>query len=188
MRGIGGKPCLLGKGGIQPGEGGVQHGGELAEFAAGVFNGDALGEIARGDLAGGDTDFMDRAQSPRHQPGPHGQAQQQHRQTNTGKPPGELAQSGGFSGNGPAHEHAIIRARKQKGFAELAALANGRRTRPRKRHIGRRGGRVNDRCLTMVQPHNVITGTIATAIKEGGVPGGYGKRAQLAFARPDGML
>ncbi len=56
VRGVGGEAGLLGEGGVEAGEGGVQHAGEVAKFAFGVGGVDALGEVARGNFRGGGAD------------------------------------------------------------------------------------------------------------------------------------
>ena len=53
VRGVGGELLLLGKRGFQPGEGGIQNGGEPAEFAFGLGDVDALRQIAGGNFHGG---------------------------------------------------------------------------------------------------------------------------------------
>ena len=45
VRGVGGELLLLGKGGFEPREGGVEHAGEAAEFVVGIGAVDALGQI-----------------------------------------------------------------------------------------------------------------------------------------------
>ena len=59
MGGVGGELSLLGEGGLEPGEGGVQDGGEPAEFVVGIGEIDAFGEVAGGDAAGGGADGVD---------------------------------------------------------------------------------------------------------------------------------
>ena len=52
VRRVGGELFLLGEGGFQAREGGIQDGGELAEFAFRLSDVDALGEIAGRDFYG----------------------------------------------------------------------------------------------------------------------------------------
>ena len=70
VRGIGGELFLLRKRGFEPGEGGIQNGGQLAEFAFGLGDVDALRQIAGGNFHGGRADVLigrRRAQT-NHQP------------------------------------------------------------------------------------------------------------------------
>ena len=62
VAGIGGELLLLGKGGFEAREGGIKDGGKLAEFAFGFCGVDALREVARRNLHGGGTDFLDGPQ------------------------------------------------------------------------------------------------------------------------------
>lgn len=59
VRGVGGELALLLEGGVEAREGGVENGGEAAEFAFGFGGIDAMGEIAGRDARGGGADAVD---------------------------------------------------------------------------------------------------------------------------------
>ena len=59
---VGGKLPLALESGIQPRESGVEHVGQLGQFAVHVAGGDALGEAAFRDAPGGAADLPDRDQ------------------------------------------------------------------------------------------------------------------------------
>src|SRR5687768_5529667 len=61
--GVSGELFLLCEGGFKTAEGGVEKIGKLAEFAVGVFDADALGKIAAGNLRGGFADVVNRLKS-----------------------------------------------------------------------------------------------------------------------------
>ena len=68
VRGVGGELFLLRERGFQPREGGIQNGGELAEFAFGLGDVDALRQISGGNFHGGGADVFDGAQRARNKP------------------------------------------------------------------------------------------------------------------------
>ena len=59
VRGVGRELFLLRERGVEARERGIQDGGELAEFAFGLGDVDALRQIAGGNFRGGGTDFND---------------------------------------------------------------------------------------------------------------------------------
>ncbi len=52
MRGVGGEAGLAGKSGFESGKGFVKDGGQVAKFAAGRLNVDAIAQVSGGDALG----------------------------------------------------------------------------------------------------------------------------------------
>ena len=75
MRGVGGELFLLRKRGVEPGEGGIQNGGELAEFAFRLGDVDALRQIAGGNFTAAALMFSNGPQRARDKPPAAGKAE-----------------------------------------------------------------------------------------------------------------
>jgi len=117
--GIGGELLLPGEGGFQSGEGGVEYVGQFAQLAIHVRGGNPLGEVPFGNVPGRGADVPNGAEGQSCKKPAAAQAEEQHKRSSPGQPPGRMLQPGQIGGDVAAHKNAIAH------FGELIGLASG---------------------------------------------------------------
>ena len=173
---------LLGEGGVEAREGGVEDGREPFQFALGVSGVDAQGEVTAGDFFRGGADLREGPECARGKPPAPEEAEQEDRAAGRTEQGPEIAELVLLGVDGASDEHAVDGCGEEECLAVGAAGADCGGLGIR---AGKVRGGVGGTCeeFRPAHPHGEVMAVVV--IEEGGLRGGeaqFGVRAFLAAA------